>query len=306
MTNLENEEILQKLKNILKPHQILTQVSMKEYTSMKVGITVEIMVLPASIQEIRDIKILLNEKHIPHDFMGNGTNLIVVDAGFPGAILKLGDNFANASVNGEEITAQAGCNLVAASNLAWKHSLTGLEFAAGIPGNIGGAVVMNAGAYGGEMKDVVIETTCMNDQGEIITLHGEEHEFGYRTSRIQKQKLLVLETKMKLLPGEPDKIKEKMQDFNSRRREKQPLSLPSAGSVFKRPVGFFAGKLIEEAGLRGHRIGGAQVSEKHCGFIVNTGNATAADVINLIKYVQDKVFHSSGVMLETEVRILGG
>jgi UDP-N-acetylmuramate dehydrogenase len=238
--------------------------------------------------------------------MGNGTNLIVSDSGYSGVIIKLADNFAKITAKENEIIAQAGASLAAVSNAAWKASLTGLEFASGIPGTIGGAVAMNAGAYDGEMKDVVTQTTSLDENGEIVQLHGEEHEFGYRKSFIQKRRMLVLEATLKLQKGDPDKIKEKMQSLNARRREKQPLNLPSAGSVFKRPPDHFAGKLIEEAGLRGYQIGGAQVSDKHCGFIVNTGDATAADIIALIQWVKDKVFQTSGVMLEEEVKILGG
>lgn len=294
------------LRRILKPQQILTHVPMKDHTSMRVGGMAEMLVLPSSVKEIRDVITALKEAHIPHVIIGNGTNLIVSDNGYFGVIIKLADNFSEITVNGNILIVQAGASIAAVANAALKNALTGLEFAAGIPGTTGGAVAMNAGAYDGEMKDVVIETTSINTAGEIVTLKGAEHDFGYRKSIFQKQDMTVLEVKMRLEKGGQDKIKEKMQALNSRRREKQPLNLPSAGSVFKRPEGHYAGQLIENAGLRGFRIGGAQVSEKHCGFIVNTGDATAADIIALIRWVQKKVFQSSGVMLEMEVKILGG
>ncbi len=300
------DNVYNQLINILQPQQLLTQVSMKEHTSMRVGGEAAMLVLPYSAAEIEQVLHVLLRAHVPHTIMGNGTNLIVSDNGYSGVILKLADNFAAIRVCGNQITAQSGASLAAVSNAAWRAGLTGFEFASGIPGTIGGAVAMNAGAYDGEMKDVVLKTTAMDENGEIIHLSREEHEFSYRKSFIQKQKLIVLETTIQLEAGEADKIKEKMQSLNARRREKQPLNLPSAGSVFKRPPDNFAGRLIEQAGLRGFRIGGAQVSDKHCGFIVNIGDATAADVIALIKWVKDKVYESSGVMLEEEVKILGG
>lgn len=273
---------------------------------MRVGGEAAMLVLPSSVRQIIQVVQVLKEANVPHTVMGNGTNLIVLDSGYCGVVIKLADNFTAITVKENEITAQAGASLAAVSNAAWKAGLTGLEFASGIPGSMGGAVAMNAGAYDGEMKDVVIKTTSINEDGEILQLLGQQHEFGYRKSFIQKNRLMVLEATLKLQKGDPDAIKEKMQNLNARRREKQPLNLPSAGSVFKRPPDNFAGKLIEKAGLRGYKIGGAQVSDKHCGFIVNTGDATAADIIALIQWVKDKVFQSSGVMLEEEVKILGG
>ncbi|MBP7176250.1 MAG: UDP-N-acetylmuramate dehydrogenase [Thermoclostridium sp.] len=300
------EHVYNQLISFLQPQQLLTQVSMKEHTSMRVGGEAVMLVLPYSVAEIKRVLQVLVRAHVSHTIIGNGTNLIVSDHGYSGVILKLADNFAAITVCGDQITAQSGASLAAVSNAAYRAGLTGFEFASGIPGTIGGAVAMNAGAYDGEMKDVVIKTTAIGDNCEMVHLSGEEHEFGYRESLIQKQNLIVLETTIKLETGEADKIKEKMQSLNARRREKQPLNLPSAGSVFKRPADNFAGKLIEQAGLRGVRIGGAQISDRHCGFIVNTGDATAADVIALIELVKDKVFQSSGVMLEEEVKILGG
>ncbi len=298
--------LLQQIRNLLKENQILTHVPMKDYTSMHVGGIVKMLLLPSRKEEIGEIKKLLHHLDIPHYVVGNGTNLVVADEGYSGVIIKLSDNFSDIFVCGNEMTALSGASMASLSNSAMRESLSGLEFASGIPGTVGGAVAMNAGAYDGEMKNVVIETTCIDGAGETVILRGAEHKFGYRTSHIQKSKLIVLEVKMRLIKGETKQIQAKMQELNRRRREKQPLNLPSAGSAFKRPAGYYAAKLIEDAGLKGYRIGGAQVSVKHCGFIVNTGDATATDVIQLMEYVKKRVFQNSGVMLEQEIRVLGG
>jgi len=306
MVDINIDKILPKLTKIIGTDRLQINVPMNEHTTMRVGGLAKVLVLPESCEEVINIKKLLSDTEIPHYIIGNGSNLIVADSGYSGIIIKLSDNFSGVSVEGNEITALAGTNIIAVSNAALKHSLSGLEFAAGIPGTTGGAVAMNAGAYECQMKDVIAETYCIDPMGEPLLLRGEDHEFGYRTSSIQKNNLIVLKTKMKLIEGEQEKIKEKMLYFNSCRRDKQPLSFPSAGSVFKRPEGNYAGKLIQEAGLKGFKIGGAMVSDKHCGFIVNTGNATASDVISLIEYIKEKVFSNSGVLLEQEVKILGG
>jgi UDP-N-acetylmuramate dehydrogenase len=306
MSAFDYDDIIVCLEDIVKKERIKTNVPMKEHTTMRVGGMAKIMVLPESCNEIAGIKKLLTEKKVPHFIMGNGSNLVVADSGYSGVIIKLSDNFSGISAERDEITALAGTNIAAVSNAALKHSLSGLEFAAGIPGTTGGAATMNAGAYGHQMEDVITETYCIDENGESCVLAGKDHEFGYRTSIIQKNNLIVLKVKMKLVHGDQEEIRGKMNNYNCLRREKQPINLPSAGSVFKRPDGNYAGKLIQEAGLRGFKIGGAQVSEKHCGFIVNTGNATATDVINLIEYIKDKVFENSGIMLEQEVKILGG
>jgi len=306
MVDININEILPMLTKIINNDRIKINVSMKEHTTMRVGGSAKMIVFPEDPEEVIRIKKLLSDMKIPHYVIGNGSNLIVADSGYSGIIIKLSDNFSGVSVEGNEITALAGTNIIAVSNAALKHSLSGLEFAAGIPGTTGGAVAMNAGAYEFQMKDVVAETYCIDPMGETLTLSGDEHEFGYRTSKIQKNNLIVLKTKMKLNEGNQEKIKEKMQYFNCRRRDKQPLNLPSAGSVFKRPDGNYAGKLIQEADLKGYKIGGAMVSDKHCGFIVNTGDATASDVISLIEYVKEKVLLKSGILLEQEVKILGG
>jgi len=298
--------LIETFKNVICDGRILYDASMKEHTSMRVGGTVKMLILPSCKKEIVEAVKILYRMKIPYYIIGNGTNLIVSDEGYSGVIIKLAENYSDINVDGCEITALAGASLAAVSNIAMLNSLSGLEFASGIPGTIGGAAAMNAGAYGCEMKDVVEETSCIDEHGNMLLLKGDEHDFGYRSSRIQKERLIVLEVKMRLQRGDSSDIKEKMKYFNACRREKQPLDLPSAGSVFKRPQGFFAGKLIEDAGLKGYRIGGAMISEKHCGFIVNTGNATANDVIQLIDYIKERVFQNSGVMLEHEVKILGG
>ncbi|HAA24525.1 MAG TPA: UDP-N-acetylenolpyruvoylglucosamine reductase [Ruminiclostridium sp.] len=297
---------IEEIKSVVDEDRILYSVPMKEQTSIRVGGAAKMLILPSCRKEIAEIIKMLYRMKIPYYVVGNGTNLIVSDEGYPGVIIRLAENYSDIKVDGSEITALSGASLAAVSNIAMLNSLTGLEFASGIPGTIGGAVAMNAGAYNCEMKDVVAETSCIDEQGNLLLLKGAEHDFGYRSSRIQKEKLIVVEVRVRLQRGNISDIKEKMRYFNECRREKQPLDLPSAGSVFKRPPGYYAGRLIEDAGLKGYRIGGAKISEKHCGFIVNTGNATANDVIKLIEYVKERVFQHSGVMLEHEVKILGG
>lgn len=299
-------DVVKELNRIIADDQILLDVPMKDYTSMRVGGNAKVLVLPSTVSEIAEIIKLLNNYIIPYYVIGNGTNLIFSDYGYNGVIIKLSDNFSSMTVDGNVITSRSGASIVSVSNLACENSLSGLEFAAGIPGTVGGAVVMNAGAYDGEMKDVVFETTCIDNAAGIVRLGCEDMQFGYRTSRMQKENLIVLEVKMRLREGNKDEIRSKMKELNRRRREKQPLNYPSSGSIFKRPAGHYAGKLIEDAGLKGYRIGGAQVSDKHCGFIINTGTATASDVIELIELVKRRVFETSGVILHQEVKILGG
>lgn len=300
------DAVLKEIKRIIDEKRILIDVPMKEHTSMRVGGKAKMLLLPENTDEITETVRYLSENEIPYYVIGNGTNLIVSDSGYNGVIIKLSDNFSSVTVNDNIITAKAGAPIVSVSNLACENSLSGLEFAAGIPGTVGGAAVMNAGAYGGEMKDVVFEAVCIDGNANMVRLVSDDLRFGYRKSRMQDDNLMVLEVKMRLKEGNRDEIREKMKELNRRRREKQPLNFPSAGSIFKRPEGHYAGKLIEEAGLRGYRIGGAQVSEKHCGFIVNTGTASAADVIELIEFIKKRVFETSGVMLQQEVKILGG
>ena len=293
------------LETICSSCTILRDVPMKEHTTMKVGGKADLMIIPESITCIQKIVSFLNLSNIPFIIIGNGSNLIFRDEGYKGAVVKIGKPLSDIEVYDDIIVAMAGASLAHVANIALEHSLTGLEFACGIPGSIGGAIYMNAGAYDGEMKQVVVETLCLDRDGNLITLKGNEHNFSYRHSRIQDDNLTCLQVKMRLIKSEKSKIQTKMNEFNARRREKQPLNYPSAGSIFKRPPGTFAGMLVDNCGLKGTKIGGAQVSDKHCGFIVNTGDATAQDIISLIKYVQDTVYKNSGIMLELEVKIVG-
>lgn len=278
---------------------------MSKHTSFRVGGPADILVLPENTDELQKIIKICKSEDTSFYIVGNGSNLIVRDKGIKGVVVKLAEKFSRFSVEDNIIEAQAGILLSKLANVALENGLTGLEFASGIPGTLGGAVTMNAGAYNGEMKNVVFKTQYMDDNCEIRELSGEEHKFGYRTSFIQQSGGIVIKSVVKLTNGKKQDIKMLMADLNKRRKDKQPLDLPSAGSVFKRPEGYYSGKLIEDCGLKGFRIGGAEVSCKHCGFIVNAGNATGQDIINLIKYVQDNVRMKFGVELQTEVRIIG-
>lgn len=284
---------------------VLVDEPMKNHTSFKLGGPADVLVTPRDKEQLVLILNYCNENSVPFYVIGNGSNLIVRDKGIRGVVIKLFNNYNNISVEDEIICVEAGALLSRLANTACENGLSGLEFAHGIPGTVGGAVTMNAGAYGGEMKDVVFKTEFIDKNGEIVTLNGDEHEFSYRNSYIQKHQGIVTRSWMKLQKGDKEEIREKMDDLMKRRKDKQPLEMPSAGSVFKRPEGYFAGKLIEDCGLRGYSIGGAQVSEKHCGFIVNTGNATAQDVLDLIKTIQNKVKDKFNVEMHTEVRIIG-
>jgi len=303
---LQDIDIYNKLTTIFPRDVILSGVSMKDYTTMKVGGKADYMVLADSIENIQKCVSHLSSLNVPFLIMGNGSNLVFTDNGYHGVIIRIGPAISKTEVDGEIITAEAGALLSSVANLAMENSLTGLEFAFGIPGTIGGAAYMNAGAYDGEMKQVIIESLCIDKEGRYITLRGDEHNFSYRHSRMQDEDLICLKVKLKLNRGNKEEIKAKMAELSARRREKQPLTYPSAGSIFKRPPGAFAGKLIDDCGLRGYRIGGAQVSDKHCGFIINTGNATASDVLALIKHVQETVYKNFGKLLELEVKIIGG
>ncbi len=242
---------------------------------------------------------------LPYFILGIGSNLLVGDKGYHGIILHLGDGMDQIQVDGNRLTVQAGCLMSQIAREAYEHALTGFEFASGIPGSIGGGVVMNAGAYDGELKQVITKVWVMNEEGEILILDNQDMEFGYRTSVIKKRSFIVVQAEIELQPGNKEEIAAKMAELNQRRRDKQPLQYPSAGSTFKRPEGYFAGKLIMDAGLRGYSIGGACVSEKHCGFIINKDHASAADVAEVICEVQERVKEKFGVTLETEVIFLG-
>lgn len=298
--------VFKDLVSILGEGSVAQNVSMKEYTSIRTGGEARFLAEPDTTDKVLEILRYLRERKLNYYIMGNGTNVIFPDDGYDGVVIRFGGKLSRIDVNDNVITAQAGSPLAVVAARALEAGLEGLEFASGIPGTVGGAVAMNAGAYGGEMSQVVTESLCIDESGKVVRLMGEDHTFGYRSSRIQTDGLVVLETTMVLRPGDKEEIKRKMAELNSRRREKQPLNMPSAGSVFKRPQGYYAGQLIQECGLKGFTIGGAQVSDKHCGFIVNLGNATSKDVLDLIRYVRKTVYEKTGVLLEPEVRIIGG
>ena len=284
---------------------ILFEEPMCRHTTFKVGGPAGCLVRISEPRQLQAIIPYLREVDIPYFVLGNGSNLLVGDKGYNGVVLQIGGNLNQITVEGTTIKAGAGALMSQVAKKALEEGLTGFEFASGIPGTIGGGVVMNAGAYDGEMKQVVTSVTVMNETGEILELDNEGMEFGYRNSIIKNRPFVVLEVELKLQEGNSEEIKAKMDDLSKRRREKQPLEFPSAGSTFKRPEGYFAGKLIMDAGLRGYSIGGAKVSDKHCGFVINAGNATAADVAEVIQEVQEKVKEKFGVTLEKEVIFLG-
>jgi UDP-N-acetylmuramate dehydrogenase len=278
---------------------------MSEHTSFKVGGPADIFIEPKNLEELKKALGFVREHNIPYYVIGNGTNLLIGDKGIRGAIIKVGENFGAIEITGDEVIAECGVLLSTLSKMVARSTLTGLEFASGIPGYLGGAIAMNAGAYGGEMKDVVEWVEALDGNLELRRYTNSEMEFIYRKSIVEPRNLIVIRCKMKLKKGNQEEINSTMSDLSLKRKTKQPLHLPSAGSTFKRPPGYYAGKLIEDAGLRGFSIGGAQVSELHCGFVVNKGNATARDVYDLIKHVQQTVFNQFGVMIETEVKMLG-
>lgn len=278
--------------------------SMKRHTSFRAGGEAAWFAIPESVQELKAVLRACEKANTSWYVIGNGSNLLVSDKGYPGVIIST-EKFDKLEIDGKTVTAGAGVILSKAANMAYKSGLTGLEFAAGIPGSVGGACVMNAGAYGSEMKNVLKTVTVLTKDGEVVTLPAEELELGYRTSVIPKAGYLVLEAEMALEEGNPEEIKALMDDLAFRRKDKQPLEFPSAGSTFKRPEGYFAGKLIEDAGLKGFSVGGAQVSEKHAGFVINKGDASASDIYALCKAVEQKVMEQFGVSLEMEVKLLG-
>lgn len=291
-------------KDIYLEDSIKVNEPMKKHITFKVGGPADILLEPSDEEQIiKSIEICKNN-NIPYIVIGNGSNLLVRDGGIRGVIIKLsGLNFIK--VDGNYITAGAGVVLKDVSDVALENSLTGFEFASGIPGSVGGAVFMNAGAYDGEMKNIISSVTVLDKEGNIVTLEKDELEFGYRTSSVKTEGYIVISAQFELQLGDKVKIKNRIDELTQKREEKQPLEYASAGSTFKRPEGYFAGKLIQDAGLKGFTIGGAAVSQKHSGFVINTGNATAQDVLDVIKHVQDEVKNQFGVELKTEVRIIG-
>lgn len=298
-------EIYEKFTSILDKEHVLVQEPMKVHTTFRIGGPADYFLMPENRAQLQEILVFCKQEELPYFILGNGSNLLVSDDGYRGVIIQLYKNFAEIQVEGTEIRATAGALLSTIASAAKNASLTGFEFAGGIPGTLGGACVMNAGAYGGEMKDVLKEVTVMTKDGEIITLPAEKLELGYRTSVIKTADYIVLEAVLSLKEGDQEAIKARMKELTEQRTSKQPLEYPSAGSTFKRPEGYFAGKLIMDAGLRGYQVGGAQVAEKHCGFVINAGGATAKDVISLMEDVKNKVKETFGVTLEPEVKFLG-
>lgn len=300
-----NREVSSRFCGIVGSDNVYFEEPMKKHTTFRIGGAADYYLCPHTPEEIREIIQVCREEQIPWFVIGNGSNLLVSDSGYRGAVIQIYRNFSRVVCEETVIRAQAGALLSQIAAQAQKSSLTGFEFAAGIPGTLGGAVTMNAGAYGGEMKDVLKSATVLTGDGQIRRLSAEELKLGYRTSIIKSGEYTVLEAEIGLERGDEEKIRSRMEELREQRKTKQPLEYPSAGSTFKRPEGYFAGKLIMDAGLRGFCVGGAQVSEKHCGFVINTGDATAADVVGLICEIQRRVEEQFGVKLEPEVRFLG-
>ncbi len=284
---------------------ILTEEPMSRHTTFRIGGEAACFIRISSEEQLRKLIPYFENVGIEYFVLGKGSNLLVGDKGYPGVILQISDACQQIEAEGNRLQVQAGAALSKVALFAMERGLEGLEFAAGIPGTVGGGVVMNAGAYGGEMKQVVESVRVLSSEGEILTLDNDTMEFGYRTSIIRNRNFIVLSVTFRLREGNREEIRARIEDFQKRRIEKQPLNYPSAGSTFKRPEGYFAGKLIMDAGLRGFQIGDARVSDKHCGFVVNVGKATARDVTDVIEEVQEKVRERFGVSLEREVIYLG-
>ncbi len=293
------------MKTVIPKERILFHEPMSRHTTFRVGGEAECLIMVHREAELAKLVRYLHQIEEEYFILGNGSNLLVGDKGYRGVVLKLDGPMEEIKTEGTLVRAGAGALLSTVAAKAKDRNLSGMEFAAGIPGSIGGAVVMNAGAYGGEMKQIVVSVRGMDKEGEILTLDNETMEFGYRRSAVRNRSIVVLEVTLRLTEGRREEIGAKMEELAGLRRSKQPLEYPSAGSAFKRPEGYYAGKLIMDAGMRGYRIGGAQVSEKHCGFIVNTGSATAADIRELIEEVQERVQEKFHVTLEPEVVFLG-
>ena len=300
-----NFDLYNKLVQVTDEKRVFKDEPMKKHTTFRVGGNADYFVMPKSASEIKAIVELCKNAEILYYILGNGSNLLVSDAGYRGVIIQIYKEMNDIQVEGDKIKVQAGALLSRVGNVALEAELTGFEFAAGIPGTVGGAVVMNAGAYGGEMKDIIVNATVLTQDGDIVTINKEDLELGYRTSVIAKKGYIVLEVEYQLQKGDKEAIRAKMDELKVQRVTKQPLEYPSAGSTFKRPEGYFAGKLIQDAGLRGFQVGGAQVSEKHCGFVINKDQATAADIMELMRQVSEKVMQEFGVKLEAEVKALG-
>jgi UDP-N-acetylmuramate dehydrogenase len=299
-----NDQFLTELENIMAGSGIFMEEPMKKHTTFRVGGPADVLVQPDETA-LAAILALCRQYYVPYSFIGNGSNLLVGDKGIRGVVIEMTDPMGNIEVHGTRITAQAGAMLSKIANTAASNGLGGMEFAAGIPGSVGGAVVMNAGAYGGEMKDIIERVYVLDENGAQLELDRTALDLSYRHSCIPDKKYIVTKVVLELVPRNEAEIRSEMKELNEKRAEKQPLQYPSAGSTFKRPEGYFAGKLIMDAGLRGYQVGGAQVSEKHCGFVINKGDATAADICQLMQDVADKVQAQFGVVLEPEVKMIG-
>ncbi|MDR0880401.1 MAG: UDP-N-acetylmuramate dehydrogenase [Clostridioides sp.] len=302
---MNKQYLYEKLSKIIDKDDIKIDEPMKKHISFRVGGPADVLVRPRTEEQIGEILKVVKEENIPFLIIGNGSNLLVKDGGLRGLVIEIADNFNSVNVEGNIVEVQSGALLSSIGKEVLRNSLKGFEFATGIPGTIGGAVSMNAGAYGGEIKDIVKSVRVVDMEGNVSELSNEEMNFGYRHSYVTDNRCLVLSCKIELGSGNYDEIKAHIDDLTNRRTTKQPLELASAGSTFKRPEGHYASQLIDESGLRGLSLRGAQVSEKHCGFVVNLGNARAKDILDLIFVVKSTVFNKFGVMLEEEVKILG-
>ena len=303
---MNTEQVYRDLSGLVRDENyIVRDALMKNYTTFRIGGPADLLIQPSSEEELIRIAAYLRQKDISTVVLGNGSNVLVKDGGIRGVVIKIGKNMGNIRTEGEELTAEAGALLSAAALAAADGGLTGMEFAAGIPGSVGGAVFMNAGAYGGEMSQIIVSCRALMPDGALREFSKEELKLGYRTSVFSQNGGIVTSCRMKLQAGDRETIYGYMRELAGRRTEKQPLNLPSAGSTFKRPEGYFAGKLIQDSGCRGLRVGGARVSQKHAGFVVNEADASAEDVIRLIRLVQMRVRDCFGVDLEPEVRIIG-
>ena len=279
---------------------------MSRHTTFKVGGPARYYLIPENTGEVRAAIDFADERELPYMVVGRGSNLLFSDREYHGVIIEIGESFSDMSIHlNNTVVVKSGMTLTNMASRLARMGLAGFEFAGGIPGTVGGAIVMNAGAYGGEIKDTLVEVTVMNEKGELVKLTADELELSYRHSILQEKNWIVLSGTFTFESGSPDEIRTQIQDYNQRRRDKQPLEFASAGSTFKRPEGYFAGKLIEDAGLKGYHIGGARVSDKHAGFVINTGDATASEIHSLIEHVKRKVLEKSGVMLEPEVKMIG-
>ena len=300
-----SDEIVTRLINITGKDNVRINEPMKNHTTFKIGGPAQYYVTPESVTQIQEVVSLCRDMNIPLHVIGNGSNILVGDDGVDGVVLALFNTFSDYEIKDNVITAQAGMSLIKLAVIALREGLTGMEFASGIPGSVGGAVYMNAGAYDGQMKDVVTSVTVLDEAGDIRILGRDELDMGYRTSTVAKHNMIVLQVIIELKAGDKEQIKDRMNQLSELRKQKQPLEYPSAGSTFKRPEGCFAGKLIADAGLKGYSIGGAAVSEKHAGFVVNMGGATAKDVVELTDYIKKRIIEQFGVTLELEIKKIG-